>query len=84
MFFPKEVPPGFHQFVGLSTRLILFLGPPCPIVHHTGPTLKELKKFSAKYKNCDKGYVRESLSPCVVPVLLVPKNDGSWPMCVDS
>jgi hypothetical protein len=31
----------------------------------------------------DNGYVHETLSPCVVPVILVPKKNGTWRMCVD-
>ena len=29
------------------------------------------------------GQVQESLSPCVVPVILVPKKDGTFRMCFD-
>lgn len=30
------------------------------------------------------GYVRESMSSCVIPILVVPKEDITWRMCIDS
>ena len=42
---------------------------------------KELQKKVGELM--EKGYVRESMNPCFVLVIMVLKNHGTWRMCVD-
>jgi hypothetical protein len=51
-------------------------------VYRTNP--EETKEIQQQVQELlDNGYARESLSPCVVPVILVPKKNSTWRMCVD-
>ena len=46
--------------------------------------LEETKELQRQVNELmEKGYVRESISPCATPILLVPMKDGTWSMCVD-
>jgi hypothetical protein len=48
-------------------------------------TPQENKEVKNKVQDLlDKGLVRESLIPCIVPTILSPKKDGGWRMCTDS
>ena len=42
---------------------------------------EEIKKQIQELFN--KGIIRPSSSPCGSPIVLVPKKDGTWCMCVD-
>jgi hypothetical protein len=82
--FPDEVPPGLPPKRGIEHQIDLVSGASLPnrAAYRTNP--EETKEIQQQVEELiKKGYVQESLSPCVVPVLLVPKKDGSWRMCVD-
>jgi hypothetical protein len=52
------------------------------VAYRTNP--EETKEIQRQVPELlDHGYVRESLSHCVIPVILVLKKNGTWHMCVD-
>lgn len=82
--FPEEIPPGLPPVRGIEHQIDLVPGAPLPnrAAYRFNP--EEAKELEKQVQDLmSKGYIRESLSLCAVPVLLVPKKDGSWRMCMD-
>ena len=82
--FPDEMPPGLPPIRGIEHQIDFIPGASLPNrpAYRTNP--EETKEIQRQIQEwMAKGYVKESLSPCAVPVLLVPKKDGTWRMCVD-
>ena len=82
--FPAEIPPGLPPMRGIEHQIDLIPGATLPnrAAYRTNP--EETKEIQRQVQDLlDRGHVRESLSPCAIPVLLVPKKDGTWRMCVD-
>jgi hypothetical protein len=82
--FPAEVPSGLPHLRGIEHKIDLILQATLPnrVAYRTNS--EEAKEIQWQIQELlDHKYVRESLSPCAIPVILVPKKNATWSMCVD-
>ena len=73
--FSAEIPPGLPPIRGIEHQIDFIPGASLPnrAAYRANP--EETKEIQRQVQDLlDRGYVRESLSPCSVPVILVPKK----------
>jgi hypothetical protein len=82
--FPAEIPPGLPPNRGIEHQIDLIPGARLPNRAAYRTNTEETKEIQRQVQDLlDRGHIRESFSPYVVPVILVSKKDGSWRMCID-
>ena len=82
--FPNDVPSGLPPIRGIEHQIDFVSGATIsnqPAYRGNPKETKEIQKQVEKLLT--KGHVRESMSSYTMLVLLVPKKDGTWRMCVD-
>lgn len=78
---PKQSPP--HRAVDHRNDLVPGASLPNLPYYRLSPAETEIlqQQIEELMRN---GLIQPSISPCVVPTLLVPKKNGEWRMCMDS
>ncbi|XP_068503607.1 uncharacterized protein [Phaseolus vulgaris] len=80
----QDPPKGLPPLRGIEHQIDLILGSSLPNrpAYKTNPS--ETKEIRQQVNDLiAKGWVQDSMSPCAMPIILVPKKDGTWRMCLD-
>ena len=82
--FPEEEPSGLPPLRGIEHQIDFIPGATLPNRPAYRANPEETKEIQRQVEDLlTKGKIRESMSPCAVPVIVVPKKDNSWRMCTD-
>ncbi|XP_021737357.1 uncharacterized protein LOC110703884 [Chenopodium quinoa] len=82
---PEEIPEGLPPMRDIQHCIDFVPGAVIPNKAAYRMSPKEHEELQRQVIDLmQKGLVRDSVSPCSVPALLVPKKVGSWRMCIDS
>ncbi|RVW25290.1 Transposon Ty3-I Gag-Pol polyprotein [Vitis vinifera] len=77
--FPNDVPSELPPIRGIEHQIDFVLGATIPNRPAYKSNPEETTELQRQVEELlTKGHVRESMSPCAMPVLLVPKKDGTW------
>lgn len=82
--FPEELPGGLPPLRRIEHHIDLIPGAPMPNRAAYRKSPKEVQEIKRQVGELiSKGFMRECMSPCAVPLLLLSKKDGTAKMCVD-
>lgn len=81
---PEDIPNGLPPLGGIEHQIDLVPGASIPKRPACRSNPEETTELQWQVDELMvKGCIRESRSPCAVPVLPVPEKDGTWRACVD-